>query len=288
MTELHKNAIAFLQKRFPVAPVLNSESTFSDENGNVVLKVWPMIAEDMQTGVKQRAIAVENLGSKGEIPVIAQSMEKIFKELDGSVYVKMGDLKSPRGHDIDTNQMSYAPKVILYTNKLYAPIEYVLQAFNSVNTLIDVVDESEMHKTLFISYGGPDEESVSHINKKIKSKGVKTWFFPDDALPGEKLHRMMHDGVNKYDRVLLVCSENSLTRPGVLNEIERVMEREAKEGGADILIPIALDNFVYSDWAPERADVADQVRSRVITKVETGDEEKFEAQIRKVVNALRK
>ena len=178
--------------------------------------------------------------------------------------------------------------VILYTNKLHAPIQDVLQIFNSMNTLIDVVDESEMHKTLFISYGDPDEEIVSHINKKIKSKGVKTWFFPDDALPGERLHRVMHDGVNKHDRVLLVCSEKSLTRPGVLNEIERVLEREAKEGGTDILIPITLDNFVYSNWAPGRADIADQVRSRVITKVEMGDEEKFEGQITKVVNALRK
>ncbi len=88
MTELHKNAIAFLQKRFPVALVLNNEYTFSDGNGNVVLKIWPMIAQDMQSGIKQRAIVVENLGSKGEIPAIAQSMEKIFKELDGAVYVK--------------------------------------------------------------------------------------------------------------------------------------------------------------------------------------------------------
>jgi hypothetical protein len=71
-----------------------------------------------------------------------------------------------------------------------------------------------------------------------------------------------------------------------LNEIERVLEREAKEGGADILIPITLDNFVYGDWAPARADIADQVRSRVITKVEIGDENKFEEQIGKVVSAI--
>ena len=41
-----------------------------------------------------------------------------------------------------------------------------------------------------------------------------------NAKPGDKLHRMMHEGVNKYDHVLLICSENSLVRPGVLNEIE--------------------------------------------------------------------
>jgi hypothetical protein len=285
---LRKNAIAFLQRRFPAAPVSNNENKFSDGEGNVFY-VWPMIAEDMDSGIKQRAIAVEDLGSRGEIPSIAQSMEKMFKELDASWSCKMSknaiNLKS---HDIDTNQMIFAPRVILYTNKLCAPIEYVLQIFNSMNTIIDIVDESEIHKTLFISYGGSDEEIAAHINRKIKSQGVKTWFFPDDAVPGEKLHRVMHNGVNTHDRVLLICSQHSLTRSGVLNEIERVLEREAKEGGADILIPITLDDFVYGDWAPERADIADQVRSRVITKITSDDEEQFERQISKIVSALRK
>jgi hypothetical protein len=288
LSELHKNAIAFLQKRFPTALVLNSESSFFDTNGKIILKIYPMIAQDMQSGIKQRAIAVENLGSHGEIPAIARSMDKLFQELDGSVYVKMGNTINPRGHEIDTNQMAYAPRIVLYTNKLFVPIEQVINAFSEVNALIDVVEESEMHKTLFISYGGPDEESVSIINGKLKSKGVQTWFFPIDALPGEKLHRMMHDGVNKHDRVLLVCSEQSLTRPGVLNEIERVLEREAKEGGSSILIPISLDDFVYGDWAPERTDIADQVRTRVITKIDIGDDQKLENQIGKIVKVLQK
>lgn len=288
VSELHKNAIAFLQKRFPSALVLNNEVAFSDQNGRTMFKLYPMIAQDMQSGVKQRAIAIKNLGSQGEIQAIAQSMGKIFDELDGGIYVKMGNSLKPSGHEIDTNQMTYAPRILLYTNKICVAIQQVIDIFSSVNALIDVVDESEMHKTLFISYGGPDEDIVSIINNRIKAKGVKTWFFPDDALPGEKLHRMMHDGVNKHDRVLLVCSKRALTRSGVLNEIERVLEREAKEGGADILIPITLDDFVYGDWAPERKDLADQVRARVITKIATDQKEQLEEQIGKVVSALRK
>lgn len=98
---------------------------------------------------------------------------------------------------------------------------------------------------------------------------------------------MMHDGVNKHDRVLLVCSERALTRAGVLNEIERVLEREAKESGTNILIPITLDDFVYGDWAPERKDIANQVRTRVITKIIADYEEKFEEQIDRIVSSLR-
>jgi hypothetical protein len=244
-----------------------------------------MIAQDSQSGMKQRGIAIEDLGSRGELIAIAQSIPPIFDELDKSVYIKMGNAINPTGPAIDTLQMTFAPRIILYTNKLCVPIEEVIKAFSSKDILIDVVDESKMHKTLFISYGGPDEDVVKQINTNIKSKGVTTWFFPDDAQPGHKLHRLMHDGVKSHDHVLLVCSKNSLTRPGVLNEIERVLEREAKEGGSEILIPVTLDEFVYSDWAPERSDIASQVRSRVITKVKTTGKD-FDQSIDKIVKAL--
>ncbi len=287
MSTLVKNAISFLQKRFPVATVLNHEYVFSDRCGNEALRIWPLIAQDSNSGIKQRAIAINNLGSKGELLPISKEFNRIFQELDGAVYIKIGNAINPTGHEIDTNQMTFAPRIILYTNKLCAPFEQVIQIFNSVNLLIDIVDESTMHKTLFISYGGPDESVVVEINKSIKSKGVKTWFFPDDAQPGAKLHRTMHEGVNNHDHVLLVCSETSLSRPGVLNEIERILEREAKEGGVDILIPVTLDDYVFSDWAPDRKDIADQIRSRVITKLDVKGQQ-FESSIEKIVNVLRK
>jgi hypothetical protein len=124
----------------------------------------------------------------------------------------------------------------------------------------------------------------------LKSRGIKTWFFPDDALPGQKLHRVMHDGLNRHERVLLICSERSLQRPGVLNELERVFEREAREGGSDILIPVTLDDFVFGDWAPARPDVAAQVRSRVVTKLdfEPNHENQLHAQLEKIVKVLSK
>ena len=96
MSELHKNAIAFLQKRFPSALVLNTEITFSDQNGVSIFKLYPMIAQDMQSGVKQRAIAIENIGSQGEIQAVAQSMGKIFCPGNGGVPVFMRPLSNPK------------------------------------------------------------------------------------------------------------------------------------------------------------------------------------------------
>ncbi|UUZ63345.1 hypothetical protein LP417_27845 [Polaromonas sp. P1-6] len=83
-------------------------------------------------------------------------------------------------------------------------------------------------------------------------------------------------------------SGNVVQTSGATSEIERVLEREAKEGGADILIPVSLDDFVYGDWAPAREDIAAQVRSRVITRISVHQVGELDVQIGKVVSALRK
>jgi len=290
MSDICKNAIAFLQKRFPRATVMNRESTFSDQNTSEVFKVWTMIAQDPDSGVKQRAIALSDLGSKNEIGFVTHSVDKIFNEMDTGIFIGFDNKLQPTGHAINTTQMAFAPKIILYTNKIHAPYRSIIEAFSSANILVEVINESEMYNTLFISYGGTDESAAASINAHLRSKGIKTWFFPDDALPGQKLHRTMHDAVNSHDRVLLICSEQSLRRPGVLNELERVLEREAKEGGSEILIPITLDDYVFGDWAPKRSDIADQIRSRVITKVDTAQlkSEYVQKQLGKLVLALTK
>jgi hypothetical protein len=144
------------------------------------------------------------------------------------------------------------------------------------------------HQSVFVSYGGPDEEFATRLVHELTKKGVKTWFFPRDALPGEKLHREMFRGVNQHDRILLICSRSSLNRSGVLNEIERVLEREAREGGTTRLLPISLDDYVYSEWAPDRPDLAGQVRSRVICNFQeaAGAGWTFHEKIDQLVRAL--
>lgn len=147
-----------------------------------------------------------------------------------------------------------------------------------------------MHSSVFISYGGPDEDTARSINNYLKIHRIQTWFFPDDAVVGQKLHRVMSTGVTMHDRVLLICSLASLNRNGVLNELERVLEREAREGGTDILLPVTIDDYVFSSWAPSRPDLAQQLRARVIARFPTGDAATpaFLHAAGKLVSALRK
>ena len=284
MHNLKTNLERHLKCLFKEPAIMSGNPEFRDADGNIVFSIFTVIAQDFDLGIRQRAIVVENLGERQNHLVLAHNIEKLFDGLDKNVYLKMGN---PSGNSIDSKQLTTASKVILYTNKICDNIQEIATVFDKYNTRIEIINESEMHKTLFISYGGPDEEVVKKLNNRIKLKGVKTWFFPDDAKPGEKLHRMMSNGVNNHDHVLLICSKNSLSRPGVLTEIERVLEKEAKEGGIEILIPVTIDNFVFKNWAPERVDIADQIRSRVITKVNMSDEN-IDPVIEKIVSVLKK
>lgn len=144
--------------------------------------------------------------------------------------------------------------------------------------------------SVFVSYGGPDEVFAERLSEALERSGVHTFLFARHAEPGKKLHRLMREGVNEYDRVVLVCSHSSLERPGVLNEIEETLQREAREGGESILIPVTLDGYVFEDWAPRRRDISIAVRDRVVADFRGADfsEEKFAYAMSRLVNALRR
>src|SRR5262245_32306522 len=120
------------------------------------------------------------------------------------------------------------------------------------------------YRSAFLSYGGPDKPIANSIYRALRRRGIDCFFFPESAVPGVRLHRTMSQGIADHDRVILVCSQESLDRPGVLNEIEQVLIQEARNGGAELLIPITLDGYVFEQWSPDRPDIADQVRARVI------------------------
>lgn len=151
-------------------------------------------------------------------------------------------------------------------NNIGIPLENAFGKLPSV-AIIDplaIPKKQINYYSVAISYGGSDVLEATHLNNFLIQNGVATWFYPENSLPGDKLHRMMNNMINDADRVILLCSKSSLHRSGVLNELERILEREAKEGGSAILIPIALDQYVFEEWKPEKKDLANQIRSRNI------------------------
>jgi uncharacterized protein YjbI with pentapeptide repeats len=144
-------------------------------------------------------------------------------------------------------------------------------------------------QSTFISYGGPDEAFAKKLNEALERRGVNTFFFKDDAVPGERLHRVMRKGVNEFDRVILICSEASLNRPGLLNELQETLAREARDGGRAYLLPVRLDNYVIDGWRPADAELARAVRDRVIADFREHDEPRqFDEQLARLLGGLKR
>jgi hypothetical protein len=289
MEDFRTRAIAHLQKRVPQGPVLHGDGELKDMIAGTTVPVTWLVAYDPNTGIKHHGIAMPILQHLRDVEAVASQAEARLRELDAGVYLKIDNAVRQTGHAVESTGMLVAPKVLLYCGDVQCPYPAVLKIFSRRGQSIEIVNEAEMHRSVFISYGQPDEAFAARINSYLKAHHVPTWFFPENALPGQKLHRMMHDGVNHHERVLLICSEKSLQRSGVLNELERVLEREAKEGGEAILVPISLDDHVYGEWSPARPDLASQVRARVVTRFQAnGDEGGFDASARKLLAALKR
>lgn len=146
--------------------------------------------------------------------------------------------------------------------------------------------ESLMRST-FISYGGPDEAFARRLYEALRDRHVTTFFFPETARIGRRIGDEVHSRIQEHDRVILVCSRDSLDRPGVRNEIQETFDREARDGGATYLLPIMLDDYVLSGWDDP---LAQRVRDRVVGDFRgaDGDEAVFGKALDRLLAALRK
>ena len=66
--------------------------------------------------------------------------------------------------------------------------------------------------------------------------------------------------------------------------------RSKEEGGGNILIPIALDDYVFNGWEPDKKDIAERIRARVVTRINTNKikGKKAQEQLKKLIKALSK
>jgi transcriptional regulator with XRE-family HTH domain len=144
--------------------------------------------------------------------------------------------------------------------------------------------------SVFLSYGGPDEAIAGAIYRSLRRRKIRCFFFPHSARIGQRLHRTMSEGIAEYDRVVLLCSRPSLNRAGVQNELEQVLIREAAEGGTELVLPVALDDYLFAGWKPTRRDLAAQLRARVVADLRRvqPSTRRWQKEFRRLADALRK
>jgi len=103
----------------------------------------------------------------------------------------------------------------------------------------------------FISHSAADQPFVDRLYADLQSNGVRAWCFKYDATLGESVWAEIEHGIESNDRLIVVCSRESLRSGPVLREIERALYREDEEGRS-VLFPIKIDDYLFAGWQHER------------------------------------
>jgi hypothetical protein len=129
-----------------------------------------------------------------------------------------------------------------------------------------LVGKPPLYHSCFICHSSKDQAFCDRLYSDLQTNGVRVWYFPEDAKWGEPVWGEIDSSIKKYDKLIVVCSENSLQSPKVLREIDRALEREDNER-KNILFPISIDDYIFAKDAqgndkwqlPRRADVIAKV-----------------------------
>jgi hypothetical protein len=139
-----------------------------------------------------------------------------------------------------------------FLRKAGVPVSFLTYMHSLVNQPIE-------YFTCFISHSTKNKRFCDRLYTDLQANSISCWYFPEDATWGEPVWGEIDRNIKRYDKLIVICSKNSLQSVPVQREIERALNREDQER-KNILFPIRIDNYLFEQWKhPRKADVLSKV-----------------------------
>jgi len=90
----------------------------------------------------------------------------------------------------------------------------------------------------FISYGQPNLEFATKLDKDLRARGVSCWTYEMDKKVGKRTWKEIGESRRGAERFVVLCSGAALVRDGLLKEIEEQIDEDP-----DKVVPISLDDL---------------------------------------------
>jgi hypothetical protein len=116
-------------------------------------------------------------------------------------------------------------------------------------------DRERVFYSCFISYARANHEFADYLRRRLLKSNISCWQDTHDMRGGNPWRGQIYDAIEKHDKLVLVCSKDSLTRPAVVEEILEAIDRERKTN-TQKLFPLRLDDYIFSDELEEVARTA--------------------------------
>jgi uncharacterized protein YjbI with pentapeptide repeats len=125
------------------------------------------------------------------------------------------------------------------------------------NGLIDylpsLLNDSVQCHPCYIIYASKDQEFAERLHVDLQNNGIRCWLVPENMKIGERSRRRIDGLIGVHERLLLILSENSVSKEWVENEVETAFEMEEDER-QDVLFPVRLDDAIMqcdTGWAAD-------------------------------------
>jgi hypothetical protein len=171
----------------------------------------------------------------------------IFGDLDLSDTIGLETMlhRAPSTIGIDTIYRSGGKIPEIFLQRAGVPESFIAYARSLV------VQPAELH-SCFISYSSRDRDFAERLYTDLGARNVRCFYAPEDMRIGDRIRDRIDVSIRRYDKLLLVLSENSIRSEWVESEVEAALERErqlTRQAAADaerptVLFPIRLDDAV--------------------------------------------